>query len=250
MNIFIYDSFLNQKKYDRVLARIETRITDLGLNGKIDKLDPMKNINEIVGQEIKRGAKSIIVVGNDQTINKIANIMVNCQIPLGIIPIDKKNNDIAQALGIEFEESACESLSARRIARIDVGLANNACFLLRAMITNQGTTIEINQNYSVEINDKKGETQIINLLPPDVVVPIKNQISPQDGILDLFIKTKTAKNIFSQKNNYSLFQIKKILIKNKRFPIVLDNAKSIAAPVKISLLKQKLNIIVGRNRNF
>ncbi len=34
MHVYVYDSFLNQKKYDRILARLETRITDLGLNGK------------------------------------------------------------------------------------------------------------------------------------------------------------------------------------------------------------------------
>lgn len=249
MNIYIYDSFLNQKKYDSVLAQIETRITDLGLNGKINRLGITKNINEIVDREIKNGAKTIIVVGNDQTVNKIANAMVNCQIPLGIIPIGKKNNDIAQALGIGFESTACETLSARRIARIDVGLANDACFLLRATIANQGTAIEISQNYSIEIADK-GETQIINLLSPDIALPTKNKINPQDGILELFIKTKSTKNIFSQKLGYSLFRIKKILIKNKLNPVILDNVVSITTPAEISLMKQKLNVIVGYSRNF
>ncbi len=250
MNIYIYDSFLNQKKYESVLAKIETRITDMGLNGKIDRLGITKNINEIVNQEIKRGAKTIVVVGNDQTVNKIANAMVNCQIPLGIIPVGKENNDIAKALGIDFEEFACETLSARRIIQIDVGLANNTCFLLRAAIVNQETTIEIDQNYSVEILDKQGETQIINLLPPGIILPIKIKVSPQDEILELFIKTKATKNIFNKKISYSLFQIKKVLIKNKHFPVIIDNSKSITPPVEISLHKQKLNIIVGHNRNF
>jgi len=42
MHVYVYDSFLNQKKYDRILARLETRITDLGLNGKISILLIMK----------------------------------------------------------------------------------------------------------------------------------------------------------------------------------------------------------------
>lgn len=249
MNIYIYDSFLNQKKYEHVLARIETRITDLGLNGKITKLGVMKNINEIISREIKNGAKTIIAVGNDQTVNKIINAIANYQIPLGIIPIGKENNNIAQALGIDFEEVACETLSARRITKIDIGLANNTCFLSQAVINNKGTTIEINQNYSIEITEE-GELQIINLLPSNIKLPIKTNINPHDGILELFIKTKTIKNIFNKEFGYSIFQIKKALIKNTKFPVILDNSINIPAPVEINVLKQKLNIIVGRDRNF
>ncbi|MCK4553680.1 hypothetical protein KAU19_01815, partial [Candidatus Parcubacteria bacterium] len=64
MHIYIYDSYVNQKKYDKVLARIETRITDLGLNGKISRLGLMKNIPDLVYNELKRGVKTIIAVGN------------------------------------------------------------------------------------------------------------------------------------------------------------------------------------------
>ena len=38
MHVYIYDSFLNHKKFEKIIARIETRVTDLGLNGKINRL--------------------------------------------------------------------------------------------------------------------------------------------------------------------------------------------------------------------
>ncbi|MEK7557611.1 MAG: diacylglycerol kinase family protein [Patescibacteria group bacterium] len=249
MNIYIYDSFLNQKKYERILAQIETRVTDLGLNGKIVRLNVMNNINEVINRETKNKVKTIIAVGNDQTVNKIVNAMIDCQVPLGIIPLGKENNNIAQALGIDFEEAACETLSARRITKIDIGLANNSCFLLQAAIVNQGTTLEISQDYSIEIANK-GEVQIINLLSPNINLPLKTSINPQDGFLELFIKTQSTKNLFNQVLGHSIIQIKKVLIKNTKFPIILDNVISISAPAEISLFKQKLNIIVGRGRNF
>ena len=101
MHIYIYDSFVNQKKYDKILARIETRITDLELNGKISRLGVMKNIPDIVSNELKRGAKTIIAVGNDKTINQVINSLAGSQVPLGIIPIGRENNQISFALGIE-----------------------------------------------------------------------------------------------------------------------------------------------------
>ena len=136
-----------------------------------------------------------------------------------------------------------------RIAQIDIGLANNTCFLSQATIASKGTTVEISQNYSVEIMDK-GELQIINLLPTNIKLPLETKITPQDEILELVIKTKTKKSIFNQEFDYSVFQIKKALIKNSKYPVILDNTISIATPVEIGLLKKKLSIIVGRNRNF
>ncbi|MBU0636644.1 MAG: diacylglycerol kinase family protein [Patescibacteria group bacterium] len=241
---------MSHKKYDHILANIETRIVDLGLGGKIIRLNITNNINEIVDYEIKRGAKTIIAVGNDQTINHVINSIANCQeVPLGIIPIGKENNNIANALGINTEETACEILSARRISCLDVGLANNTYFLSHVSSNNQETILEISQNYSVETTGK-GEIKIINLLPYNENLPFKTKINPQDGILELFIKTTTTKKLFFKEVGHSFFQIKKIIIKNKKFPIILDGCRSIKSPVEISLLRKKLNIIVGRNRNF
>ena len=58
MHVYIYDSFLGHKKFDNTLARIETRLTDLGLNGKISRMGAMKNIQSTVSNELKRGAKT------------------------------------------------------------------------------------------------------------------------------------------------------------------------------------------------
>ena len=46
MYYYLYDSRLNDKKYNNVIAKIETRLTDLGINGKINRLSFLKNINQ------------------------------------------------------------------------------------------------------------------------------------------------------------------------------------------------------------
>src|SRR3990167_10611015 len=87
MNIFLYDSFLNHKKYGRLLSQIETRITDLGLNGKIFKLGLMRMLDDTIKNELKRGAKTIIVLGHNKIINQAVNALSGNAAPLGIIPI-------------------------------------------------------------------------------------------------------------------------------------------------------------------
>lgn len=251
MNIFIYDSFLNQKKYDRLLARLETRITDLGLNGKINRLSLMRNINDAVKNELKRGAKTIIAVGNNKTVNQIVNALIGSAVPLGIIPIGEENNDIAEALGIESVDQACDILSARLLARLDLGLANQTYFLSNATIDNQGTVVDMSDDYTIEAT-KTGLIHALNLANPKIKLPAKIKSSPDDGILELVISAGGNKNIFSKSapDDQSIFKIKKVVINNPQAQLILDGAISISTPATITVVKQSLNVIVGKGRNF
>jgi diacylglycerol kinase family enzyme len=249
MNIFIYDSFLNQKKYDRLLAHIETRITDLGLNGKIFRLGAAKNVSETISNELKRGAKTVVAVGNNKTINQIINSLVGSTVPLGVIPIGEDNNDIAKSLGVESVEEACDILSARLLAKIDLGLANQTYFLSNASINNQGTIIDMNKNYTIEATEK-GLIYIFNLIGEQIKLPSKVKFIPDDGLLELVVNTYETKNFFSKQDHQSIFKIKKITIHNLKHQLILDGAVPLNAPAEITVAKKCLNVIVGKNRNF
>jgi hypothetical protein len=253
MHIYIYDSFVNQKKYDSTTAKIETRITDLGLNGKIVRLGMMNSVEEVINNEIKKGAKTIVVVGNNDIFNKAINaiaktsqeITLTKKIPLGFIPVGKKNNEIAKFLGIGFEESACNIISARRIQTLDLGLANDNYFLTEASITTAGTNLEIDQNYTLEIKEP-GTIKIINF-PVNTKLPKNFSSSAQDQILDLYIEKTQKKKLFSgSKEENSLIPFKLLTVLNKKKPLVIDETKKINTPVNIQIAKQNISLIVGK----
>ncbi|MEA3398793.1 MAG: diacylglycerol kinase family protein [Patescibacteria group bacterium] len=259
MHIYLYDSFLKQKKFDHILAQVETRTTDLGLNGKIIRMGAMNSVLETIENEIKKGAKTITAVGNNSLINKIINSMASVaqtnmlakNIPLGIIPVGKKNNNIAGYLGIPFEEAACDVLSARRIQELDLGLANNSYFLTHANITSMGTLIEIDKNYSIEIKGA-GEINVINL-PANIELPKNANSSAQDSLLELYIKTPGIKKFMplnTVKNSESIFPFDELTIINKNHPVIIDGSTEIKTPVKLVMAKEKIKIIVGKNRNL
>ncbi|MCK5511086.1 hypothetical protein KAI65_06140 [Candidatus Parcubacteria bacterium] len=259
MYIYIYDNFVNQKKYESILARIETRITDLGLNGKITRLSIMSSLADTMKNELKKGAKTIVIVGDDSTLNKAISVLAgfiadnSCfkKIPLGFIPINKKNNTIAEYLGLGHNESACDMLSTRRIKTLDLGLVSDNYFLTQANINTKNTIIEIDSTYSIEISEP-GEINIINL-PIIKSLPKNFDINAQDGALDLFIKTKASKNIFFNKKNsseQSVFSFKKLNILNKYSPLILDNTLKVKCPATIKLADEKINLIVGKKRLF
>ena len=259
MHIYIYDHFLNQKKFDRILAKIETKITDLGLNGRIIRLGPMNSVYDAVENEVKKGAKTIVAVGSDHILSQVLNSMavlesqhiLNRDLPLGFIPVGNKNNEMAEYLGIDYEENACNILSARRIQKLDLGLANNNFFLSHATISSKNTVIKIDDEYSIE-TATDGKIMVINL-PIKTNLPDNFKSSAVDGVLELYISTKQNKKInFSNKtkSNQSVFKFKKLVLINTNEPVIIDDSIRIPTPVEILIAKEKINIIVGKDRKF
>ena len=160
MNVFIYDDFL--KKYTKTVNNIEVLLHKLNLNGKIVYLESIRNINDLIRDEINNGAKTIIAVGNNQTVNKVLNGMISSDnnITLGIIPVGD-NNSIAQICGIRNEKEACDILLARRVEKVDIAYANKLYFLANARIQSKGTTLKI-QEFSID-QTENGEINIINM---------------------------------------------------------------------------------------
>jgi len=252
MHVYIYDSYINQKKYDKAIAMIETRLTDLGLNGKIARLGLMKNIPDLVQNELKRGAKTITAVGNDQTVCQVINALAGNAAPLGIIPVGKNNNFIATSLGITSSQEACDILSARRIMKLDLGRANQNFFLANANITTLGTIVEIDQDYSIETAES-GIVNIVNFTTGEEKLPIsstQNKFNPTDGILEFFIVTGQDRKFLKKITGKSIFSFKSLTIINKDYPVILDQVLKISTPVEISVAKQILNVIVGKERSF
>jgi len=244
MHVYIYDEYLNKTKYNRAINRLEIRLTDLGLNGKIIRLGGIKNIKGTIQNEIKLGAKTIIAVGNNQTVNKIIGAIIDTEIYgdfqkktlLGLVPIGD-DNSIAASFGIKNIDEACNILLARRVEKIDLGLVGNYYFLNQASIQSLGTTIEID-DYSLEIMEK-GEVRIINLLS-DQKETIKS--NPHDGKLDILIRTR--------KRDESLITVKNLKVSNPQEKLIVDGVVEINTPVQVGIMKDKVSVIVGKDRLF
>jgi len=246
MYVYIYDDYLNKSKYCRALNNLEIRLTDLGLGGKIIRLGTIKNVKTLIQGEIKTGAKTIVAVGNNKTINKIINAVIDDEIYnffqknilLFIIPIGD-NNSIAESLGIK-KDDACETLLARRIKKIDIGIINDRYFLNKVTLAGQAINLEIENNYSLEIKERS-QLSIINLAHgDDLNKEIKS--NPQDGLLDLYIKERGR--------DYTYLTVKKLKITNKNEVLIIDEGEELMSPAELGVIKEKLNFIVGKDRKF
>jgi len=256
MYFYIYDSFLSDKKYENVLAKVEARLLELGINGKIEKLTILKNLKELVVDAIKRGADTVVAVGDDRIISKIVSIIAQYpKVTLGIIPLGPENK-IAQILGVSEGESACDILSKRIIKRVDLGKANDSFFISSLEITKGNIKMECDGQYQVEPQFSEGSISICNFgnIFKETKFNKKDVSNPQDGILEAIISSPNKGfNIF--KKDYkrdSIFPIKKVKIKceTECVPLLLDGQIVVKTPATVEVAPKKLNIIVGRLRMF
>lgn len=246
MNLYIYDDFLNKSRYNRIISKIEIRLTDLGLNGKIIRLGTIKNIKSLIQQEIRNGVKNIIAVGDNKTANKVVNALIGEKsndlfinnILFFIIPVGNSNQSIASALGIKKEEEACNILLARRVEQIDLGMVNNYYFLNKAVVSNKNILVNFDEKYKVEINNKSS-LNIINLNENNNYN--NEKLFPNNGVLAMLVIDKD--------NNYSYLPVKDIKIIGEG-NIVLDNSTEITLPVNIKVIEKKLKVIIGKDRLF
>jgi len=256
MYLYLYDSFLNDNKHYKTLSRIEMRLTDLGIGGKISRLSPLKNIKELISDEIRFGVKTIVAVGNDETVSKTINNIANyTDITFGIIPIGP-NQKIAEALGIAPEEAACDILSARKIEKLDLGRVNNTYFISGVNIEAESQIrIEFENSYQIMSEANTCQINIRNLRPAFSSGIGPKYFNPRDGVLEALIEPikGVSRSFFRKKtpSRTSVIPFKKISVLSKKSVTVrTDGQKILKPPVDIEVVPNKLSVIVGRKNVY
>jgi hypothetical protein len=245
MHLYIYDDFLEKNKYTKTINKIETRITDLGLNGKIIRLNNLKNVEGAIWNEIKRGARTLVVVGNDRSFNKILKILLAKEVSyflnktfLAFIPVE--TSQVALSLGIKSYTDACNILLARRTENIKVAKANDYYFLSQAEILSKNIIINIDDAYSI-VSDGKSSIYIINMPLFDISKSLPKKINPRDENLHIYINSK----------GYSFLSVKQVEISSvSKNYITLDNSTKIKLPCTLNMSEKEINLIVGKKRVF
>ncbi|MBT4349606.1 hypothetical protein HOD19_02385 [bacterium] len=247
MYLYIYDSFLNHKKYNDLLIKIEKRITDLGIKGKVARLSVLKNMKELILDGVRDGVQTVVVIGNNQSFAKVINIVADLDVTLGFVPVDN-NSSIAKMLGVPPGVLACEILASRIIKKIDLGKINNHYFIDHAEIINGDVVIEY-ANFKITPTTNENKITLYNFAGQNISVGSK----PADGILEAVI-TPVKSTMFGKKTiPETVLPFTKIKIgsnSEEQVSIVTDEQIIMKTPAEIVVAPQKLKIIVGSDRHF
>jgi len=259
MYFYVYDSFLVKKKYAKTLSKIETRLASLDIAGRKHKLSILKSVSEIIHKILEQDSSpTIVVVGGDETLCEAALPLAGTEATIGFIPTEN-DSLIADILGLPVNEYACDVISARRIEYLNLGKINNQHFF---------SSIEFEPKQSLILADKKYQiipkkiklVKVINLdflrfqRGIDGALEEKTVSNPKDNYLEVLMGTPQHKLFFlkQKERRDSLFFIKKLSIDPKtpknEVLIRVDHKNIVKAPALIEVAKEKLKIIVGKDR--
>lgn len=245
MYCYLYDDYLQgNKRYERELLQVENRLTDLGIAGKISRLALFRNAEEMIRDEIDRGVKTVVVLGNDDTVRKLLDVISESDVTLGLIPFGLKNN-LARLLGIPHGVEACDVLSARRVEQLDIGTINGKKFIA-------GVTVP---NFRAELMCNDGKYRIVPTSHADLeITNLADVTNPCDGMLSANIRASLRHGWgpfarHSQTN--SILPFKFLAIRSEK-PIVAfaDGEEMQGTRFDIGIEPLTLKVIIGKERAF
>lgn len=231
------------------MHQIENRIMQLGINGYLERVTMLKSIPDMVNAAVKRGAQTVVAIGNDDTISKIISVLPQHKVTFGIIPVGEPQS-IAQHLGIPTGVAACDTISARITTKIDLGKANNTYFIGSLNVPDHAIVSMNVGSYTISPTTTTSTVQIYNI---DGAVAHSN---PTDGKLEAVIHDiPTRSGLFGMRKTYSrasVFPITKLTItaETTSVPVVADGQLMVKTPVTVEVVPLSLKVIVGKHRMF
>ena len=190
MNYFIYNPIsgnYSKKKKEALLQKIGTNPNNI-----IFETNNKDEEYAVTQKAIQLGAKKIIAIGGDGTINKVATALIKTDIPLGIIPMGS-GNGLARHLGIPMDPSEAlnKALTGHKII-IDACAIDNNLFFCTAGIGFDAMVAETFDN-----RKKRG---IINYIIAVIISLFKYE--PIDIELESGKKEKIFLMTFANANQY------------------------------------------------
>lgn len=250
MYCYVYDDFVSEKRHEKELARIEHRLTDLGISGKVIRLALFRNAEEMIRDEITRGATTVVAIGNDDTVRKVIDVVADSGVVFALIPLGP-NNTLATALGVPEGLSACDTLSARIVETLDVGTINGKRFVGGVSVPNFRAELMCDDGRYKIVPNRAGLLEILNIstsrLPEAIVA------NPHDGRLEAVLRVSVPKGWmqFRHETGESVVPFEALAIRSDH-PIsaFADGEELTGTRFDIGVEPGRFKVVIGRSRQF
>lgn len=247
---FVYDEALSERRYERDLAALETKLTTLGLSGRDVRLAMFRSVKETIEGMVREGVTNIIVVGNDRTLDKVMWFLPDLDVTLGYIPLFAPS-EVAAPLGIPVGIGACDILAARLVETVDVGICEGRYFLTEAKVSNTIASVSMDGQYS--LSPINGGTIVIRNLD---IRSLKGEIrnDAKDGLLEVIVKPNSIESASRWRRPKP--EITKLFMRNgdivspEPFDLAIDGHVTNGFRFRFGIAPRKLKLIVGRTRRL
>lgn len=234
MYLYLVAPFLKSRQHARDLALIESRIVEYGIAGKIVQLSQFLKFPSAVREFGAKRLSTLVLIGDDALLEEAVDSFASTSVVLGFIPL--RESRIAQALGIPQGEKACDTIAARRIAKLDLGKVENHSFLSSLHL--QGDGLELHcPTFSIF---PKGHALI-------EVINVGEGADPEDAKLTVRITPFSGRMLRKPLDHPTLLSAESCRLKAKTsYSVTLPREYILKLPLQIDISPQAIRIIVGR----
>lgn len=246
---FIYDDFLSDRQHERRVTEIEARLAALDLTGRAARLALFRSAKDLVESMVHQGVTTIVVIGNDRTLDKVMWFLPDLDVTLGYLPIAEPTK-VAEVLGIPRGIEACDVLAARIIETLDVGRLNERYFLTEVKLPQTIASVDIEGRYRVSPKDG-GSIVVRNL--GSAVVKNEPQADARDGLLEVIITPhEESKGRWGRKKSTETrVRISHgEIVSPEPVDVYADNHVVNGMRFALNILPKKLKVITGRGRRI
>lgn len=252
---FLYDDFLSAPSYQKALANIETRCSVLGIQGRVSRLAIFRSARELVESLVADGAETVVVVGNDKTLQKIMWFLPDLPVTVGYIPVTEPFG-IATLLGIPPGEAACDVLAARRMETLDIGRVDKRYFLTEVLIQDTKASVNVDNRFTISAQHA-GTISIRNL--GSIAMNGGAKANAKDGWLELAVEPILPSE---RKSRFPFFKSLKrgvetnlklkegTIESSEPVDLLIDGHPINGFRFNLGVIPDKLKIITGRNKRL
>ena len=236
---FVYDEALSERRHERDVAALETRLTTLGITGRTLKLAMFRSAKETIESMVRHGVTTVVIVGDDRTLDKIMWFLPDAKVVLGYVPL-LGTSRVAEPFGIPLGIGACDILAARIIETIDVGVCEGRYFLSEATVAHTIASVFIEGRFS--ISPTTGGSITVRNLFGDAT----------DGLLEVIVRPEPTGSRFRRRASQgtNLFMREGEIRSKDPIDLRVDEHVLNGFTFQFGIAPKKLKIIAGRNRRL
>lgn len=153
---YIVNPNAGNRAIDSIQDKLKERLHKLDIDGEFFKTLEKGDAGNIALSGLKQGAKTIVVIGGDKTLNEVISAVHSSnspRTPIGVIPTGN-SNQLAGMLGISDWQQAVELLAVRRLHQFRLIHINDHHFIHQAEFIPQSDEeweflAEINGQYRI-----------------------------------------------------------------------------------------------------
>lgn len=241
MYVYLYDKWTKEPQYESLLTSIETRLIEFGMNGKVEKLAVYKDTDRILEPYTKKGAHTVVAVGDDSTLRAAIQAVWDHDITLGYIPL--KKTAWSESLRIPAGVEACETLSKRLCKPLSVGRAKTVSVLEDVtFVATEDAWIRCDDQYTIAF--KEGSVcRIVNQGAFD------HNSENTGNTFRIEITQQRTPRFRKPKHTQSIFFAESCMVgtSTNHIPLMVDSTHEIQSPCEITLYPNHVSMIVGKS---